>query len=201
MEVQLLQEIHEVRQEYNTACLNRLHPLYSLLRHFLNDSDALDDYDAHAVLSQLLQHFEQRIVGSTFDQVLVATRVVRISELLESMLEEVYITLVIVDEEGENIRRLNETLQLGFLVSCESYRIQAVVVHDVDHVEYLAVDVDIDQLRLLRVVALQVVKTTLHLKPVLNGEQVKDFENKFEATHLQSTRLVVFSTQTLSMAI
>ena len=147
VKVQLLEQIHQVRQEHYTDCLYLFGPVYSLwivLSDLLYDGHALNEYQADTVLAYLLQDLQQSVVGTRLDQILITTGMVGVAEFLETVLEEIYVALIIIDKEREYIRCLNEALQLRLLISGQRNGIQTVVVHDVDHVENLAIYVNIN---------------------------------------------------------
>lgn len=95
--------------------------------------------------------------------------------------EEVDFAFVVVHEEGDDVMRADQSQKLRALVRGQSDHVVVVLVDDLDGVEDLGVNIQVDQVGVREVAAIEVRQASLDLEPVLDADLVEQLEDQLEA--------------------
>lgn len=189
MEVVLLEQVHQVVQKQDSDGLSHLNPVF--VRALSDEGHPFDQHHADTLVSDLLEHLVERVSSPSFDEVGVPLGMAYIGsgllELVEVVLEEVNVALVVVYQEAQDVEVADDALEVRFLARSQSYRVETVLVDYLNSVQDLGIDVEVDQLAFVSVVALAILELPLNPQPVLDSDLLKDPKDELKAAHLRKT--------------
>lgn len=87
--------------------------------------------------------------------------------------KEIYLALVVVDQECDHVLRADEAQELRLLVGREGDEGEVVLIDNLHRINYFGIDVEVDEVGLREVAVAQLGEVVLDFKPILDADSIK----------------------------